>query len=68
MSTRSMYQTLDMVKQCELFNHGASLIDQGVIKVTLGQHFGAISAKNIRRAHALIESNKALGKLVLEGF
>jgi NADPH:quinone reductase-like Zn-dependent oxidoreductase len=67
MSTRSMCQTLDMVKQCELFNHVASLIDQGVIKVTLGQHFGAISAENIRRAHALVES-KALGKLVLEDF
>jgi zinc-binding alcohol dehydrogenase family protein len=68
MFTRSMYQTSDMVKQHELLERVAALIDQGVIKTTVGQHFGRINAENLRRAHALVENNKAVGKLVLEGF
>lgn len=55
------------MKQHELLERVAALIDQGVIKTTVGQHFGKINAENLRRAHALVESNKAVGKLVLEG-
>ena len=29
---------------------------------------GAINAQNIKRSHALIESGRAKGKIVLEGF
>ena len=68
MFTRSMYQTPDMAKQRELLDRVAALIDQGEIRTTVGEHFGAITAANLRRAHALIESHKAVGKLVLEGF
>jgi zinc-binding alcohol dehydrogenase family protein len=68
MFTRSMYRTPDMVKQHELLDRVAALIDRGIVRTTVGQHFGAINAENLRRAHALIESNKAVGKLVLEGF
>jgi zinc-binding alcohol dehydrogenase family protein len=68
MFTRSMYQTPDMAKQHELLDRVAALIDQGVIRSTVGEHFGVIGAENLRRAHALIESHKAKGKLVLEGF
>jgi hypothetical protein len=34
----------------------------------LGEHFGVINAANLRRAHELLESGKAKGKIVLEGF
>jgi len=34
----------------------------------VGEHFGTINAANLRRAHALLESGKAKGKIVLEGF
>lgn len=68
MFTRSLYQTEDMIKQHQLLERISSLIDEGVIKTTLGEHFGNISASNLKRAHALIESGKAKGKLVLEGF
>ncbi|MGK9522450.1 zinc-binding alcohol dehydrogenase family protein, partial [Salmonella enterica subsp. enterica] len=34
----------------------------------LGAHFGAINAANMRSAHALVESGKARGKIVLEDF
>ncbi|MGE7991882.1 zinc-binding alcohol dehydrogenase family protein [Pseudomonas sp. NPDC089554] len=68
MFTRSLYQTDDMIKQHALLEQVAKLVDQGVLKTTLGEHFGAINAANLRRAHALIESGKAKGKIVLEGF
>nr|GEX65028.1 hypothetical protein [Tanacetum cinerariifolium] len=66
MFTRSLYETPDMIAQHELLNRVAELIDQGVLKTTLGEHFGAINAANLRRAHAVIESGKARGKIVLE--
>jgi zinc-binding alcohol dehydrogenase family protein len=68
MFTRSLYETPDMIAQHELLNRVAALIDQGVLKTTLGEHFGPINAANLRRAHAVIESGKARGKIVLEGF
>ena len=49
-------------------NRVAELIDAGTLKTTVGEHFGVINAANLRRAHALLESGKAKGKIVLEGF
>ena len=68
MFTRSLYQTEDMIKQHHLLEKVSALVDEGVIKTTVGEHFGSISASNLKRAHALIESGKAKGKIVLEGF
>jgi zinc-binding alcohol dehydrogenase family protein len=68
MFTRSMFQTHDMHKQHQLLNNLADLIDSGLIKTTLGEHYGAINAENLKRAHAHIEGNHAIGKIVLEGF
>ncbi|MCQ9425190.1 zinc-binding alcohol dehydrogenase family protein [Pseudomonas sp. LJDD11] len=68
MYTRSMFQTDDMLEQHKLLERVAQLIDLGTLKTTFGEHFGAINAENLRRAHALLESGKAKGKIVLEGF
>jgi zinc-binding alcohol dehydrogenase family protein len=68
MFTRSMYQTEDMIEQHKLLTRVAELIDSGVLKTTLGEHYGTINVANLRRAHALLESGKAQGKIVLEGF
>lgn len=68
MFTRSMFETADMVRQHELLNRVAAMIEDGTLSTTLGEHFGAINAANLRRAHALIESNRAIGKIVLENF
>jgi zinc-binding alcohol dehydrogenase family protein len=68
MFTRSMFRSNAMIKQHELLERISTLIDQGVLKTTLGEHMGPINAENLRRAHMLIESNKAQGKLVLAGF
>lgn len=68
MFTRSLFNTPDMAAQHELLNRVASLVDAGVIKTTLGEHYGTINAANLRKAHMLIESHQAQGKIVLEGF
>ena len=68
MYTRSLFQTQDMIEQHHLLNRVAELIDAGTLRTTVGEHFGAINASNLRRAHALLESGKAKGKIVLEGF
>lgn len=68
MYTRSLFQTDDMIEQHRLLNRVSQLIDDGVLKTTLGEHFGRIDAANLRRAHTLLESGKARGKIVLEGF
>ena len=68
MFTRSSFQTPDMIAQHRLLNDVADLVDKGVLRTTLDQTFGAINATNLRRAHALIESGKSRGKIVLEGW
>jgi len=68
MFTRSSFQTPDMIGQHHLLNDVADLIDKGVLRTTLDQKFGTINADNLKRAHALLESGKSRGKIVLEGW
>jgi zinc-binding alcohol dehydrogenase family protein len=68
MFTRSMFDTDDQIRQHQLLDRMASLIDAGELRTTFSEHFGTINAANLKRAHAFIESNRARGKIVLEGF
>jgi NADPH:quinone reductase-like Zn-dependent oxidoreductase len=68
MFTRSMFDTPDVIAQHRLLTEVAELVDAGIIRTTVGEHFGSINADNLKRAHALIESGKSQGKIVLEGF
>jgi len=68
MFTRSSFQTADMIGQHNLLNDVADLVDKSVLKTTLGESFGTINAANLKRAHALLESGKSRGKIVLEGW
>lgn len=68
MFTRSLHQTPDMIEQSRLLNRVSELVDKGTLKTTLGEHFGTINAANLLKAHRLLESHQARGKLVLEGF
>ncbi|MCJ2050505.1 zinc-binding alcohol dehydrogenase family protein [Methylobacterium sp. J-070] len=68
MFTRSMFGTRDIAAQGALLDEIARLVDAGRLRTTLNEHFGRIDAQNLRRAHALIESGRAKGKIVLEGF
>jgi zinc-binding alcohol dehydrogenase family protein len=68
MFTRSVFATPDIGQQGALLNEVSKLVDAGTLKSTLAEQFGAINAANLKRAHALIESGRAKGKIVLEGF
>lgn len=68
MFTRSMFETPDMIAQHELLNALADLVDGGQVQSTAAAHFGPINAANLKRAHALLESGRSRGKIVLEGF
>lgn len=68
MFTRSLFQTADMERQHAILTEIARLIDAGRLRTTLSETFGPINAANLARAHALIESGKARGKVVLAGF
>jgi zinc-binding alcohol dehydrogenase family protein len=67
MFTRSMFETEDMIEQHRILDAVAGLCDAGTIRTTLAEHFGRIEAAGLRRAHALLESGRARGKIVLEG-
>lgn len=68
MFTRSMFGTADIAEQGVLLNEVSRLVDNGTIRTTLAENFGPINATNLKRAHALIESGSAKGKIALEGF
>jgi NADPH:quinone reductase len=68
MFTRSMFETPDMQAQHRLLNEVSTLVDAAVLKTTVAEHLGRITAANLIRAHALLESGRARGKVVLAGF
>jgi zinc-binding alcohol dehydrogenase family protein len=68
MFARPVFGTPDILAQHQLLNEVSELVDAGVIRTTHGDTLGTISAAHLKKAHALIESGKAKGKLVLEGF
>ncbi|MDV5170233.1 zinc-binding alcohol dehydrogenase family protein [Photobacterium rosenbergii] len=68
MYTRSLFGTEDMIEQHHLLNNVAKMVDNGDIKSTVAHQGGKICADNLKKAHELLESQKALGKIVLEGF
>ncbi|WP_062203708.1 zinc-binding alcohol dehydrogenase family protein [Aureimonas sp. AU12] len=68
MFTRPLFRTADMGEQGRILGEIADLVDAGRIRSTAAQNFGTINAANLRRAHELSESGRAMGKIVLEGF
>jgi NADPH:quinone reductase len=68
MFTRARYETADMGEQGRLLNKVAGLVDVGQIRSTMRENLGTINATNLKRAHALIESGQAIGKIILAGF
>jgi zinc-binding alcohol dehydrogenase family protein len=68
MFTRAVFGTPDIAEQGALLDKVSRLVDEGALKTTLAERFGAIDAANLRRAHARIESGRAKGKIALAGF
>ena len=68
MFARAMHHTPDMIEQHKLLTWTAAEIDAGRIRTTVSQVLSPINAENMREAHRLIETGKAKGKIVIEGF
>lgn len=65
MFTRSMFETPDMIEQKHLLARFAALIDDGRIRPTATEYIADFSAAGLRRAHALVESGRMIGKVVV---
>jgi len=68
MFARSMWQTPDMAEQGRLLSRVAELVDRGEVHSTQTQTFSPINVENLKKAHAIAESGKAVGKVTLSGF
>lgn len=68
MFTRAIFGTPDMDEQGRILNAVADHVDAGRLVTTMTERLSPINAANLKTAHALIESGKARGKVVLEGF
>ncbi|WP_188261298.1 zinc-binding alcohol dehydrogenase family protein [Azospirillum tabaci] len=68
MFTRPVFGTADIEAQHALLSEVSRLVDAGTVRTTLTETFGTINAANLTRAHALLESGRAKGKIVLAGF
>ena len=68
MFTRSFFNTIDIAEQGKLLNEVSRLVDENILRTTLTERYSPIDTANLRQVHALIESGKARGKIVLEGF
>lgn len=68
MFTRPMFATSDILAQAELLDQVSQMVDAGTLRTTLTETLSPINAENLRRVHALIESGRARGKIVLQGW
>ena len=65
MFTRPMFGTRDMHKQGIYLGQTAAMIEDGTLKTTATKNLGPLSVETLRKAHAIAESGKAIGKTVL---
>jgi NADPH2:quinone reductase len=66
MFTRSMFQTDDMGEQHKILSNVADLLDEGTLESTLQTTLKGCTVENLKEAHRLLESNKTIGKLVIQ--
>ena len=57
--------TDDRVAQRRIFDEVAQCVGDGLIRTTLNAVFGPLTVENLMRAHAPIESGRAIGTNVL---
>lgn len=65
MYTKSYFETADMISQHEILEKVSALLDSGQLQSTVTKTFTPINAANLRAAHALVEANRMIGKVVL---
>jgi NADPH2:quinone reductase len=68
MFTRAMFTTADIVRQHEILERVAQLVDAGTLRTTVTETLAPINAANLREAHRRLESGATIGKLVISGW
>jgi zinc-binding alcohol dehydrogenase family protein len=68
MFARPRYGTADMIRQHEILDAVADLVDQGKMRTTVMRRLTPISAATLREAHAAVETGRSIGKIVVEGW
>ena len=68
MFARSMWKTPDMAEQGQLLNRVSDLIDRGELRSTQTQTFSPISVESLKKAHAIAEGGRAIGKVTLSSY
>lgn len=66
MYTRSMFATDDMIEQHVILNKVAEMIDEKEIRSTVNTVLKGFTVDNLKQAHAMLESGKTIGKIVIE--
>jgi len=66
MYTRSMFETEDMIEQHYILTSIANMIDKKELFSTLQTTLKGFTVENFKQAHALLESGKTIGKVVIE--
>lgn len=65
MFTRSSFCTADMLRQQEILNEVARLLDEGTLVSTLKETMTGLDAATLRRAQEQLESGRTIGKLAI---
>jgi NADPH2:quinone reductase len=66
--TRTMFKTADMARQSGILAELARLVDAGILQTTVQHVLSPVNAEQLRKAHALLEEGRTIGKLVLKDF
>ena len=66
MFTRAMFNTEDMSEQHVILTKIAELIDKKEIRSTVNQVLKGFTVENLKQAHAMLESGKTIGKIIIE--
>ncbi|TGK78326.1 zinc-binding alcohol dehydrogenase family protein [Leptospira noumeaensis] len=67
MFTRSMFQTEDRIRQKQLLEEIAGLVEKGKIIPTNQVDLGEMTEESLNKAHELLQTGKTIGKIVLGG-
>jgi len=66
MSTRPIFGTSSMIRQHEILERVAGLVDGGEVRSTQTRVLSGLSANTLREAHRAIESGQMIGKLCID--
>ncbi|MFV0253433.1 MAG: zinc-binding alcohol dehydrogenase family protein [Beutenbergiaceae bacterium] len=65
MFTRPLHRTPDLIEQHRQLNQVAALADAGRLRTTATRALSPITSETLREAHALVETGRTIGKVVL---